>query len=108
MIEISEEQWRMVLALGICSVVVLVGMFAYCARCARLAYLGERWVLAAGSYRRAARALQDFDLETDALVVEHAYRWPEGVLVRMDRENVESLIRRYGPTGQRCGGGPGL
>ena len=107
MITITEEQWRMILVLGICSVVVLVAMFVYCVRCARLAYLGERWVLAAGSHRRAAQALQDFDHETDALVVEHAYRWPEGVVVRMDRENVEALIRRYGPTGQQFGG-PGL
>lgn len=108
MIEITEQQWRMLMVLGIGAVIILVAMFVYCVRCARLAYLGERWVMAAGSHRRAARALQDFDLETDALVVEHAHRWPEGVLVRMDRENVEALIRRYAPpTGQQFGG-PGL
>jgi hypothetical protein len=105
MITITEETWRQLVVMGLGCLVLLVAMFVYVVRSARLAYLGESWIRAAGSRRRAVRALTEFEHETEALVVEHAYRWPDGLLVAMDRENVERLIERYSP--QKFGG-PGL
>jgi hypothetical protein len=104
MITMTEEQFRALLALGLGSLVLLVGMFVYCVRCSRFAYLGEAWIRAAGSYRRAARALTEFTHETEALVVASAYRWPHGTVVRMDRETVENLNALAADRG----GGPGL
>lgn len=105
MIQITDDQFRFLIVMGLGSLVLLAAMFIYCVRSARLAYLGERWVHAAGSYGRAARALRDFDIETDALIVEHAHRWPAGILVLHNRESVEALIARHASAKF---GGPGL
>ena len=103
MITITDLEFRWLLSTGLCALVLLVAMFIYTARCARLAYLGEAWQDAAGSYPRAIRALQDFKHETDALVVEHCWRWPKGTVVVMNRLEVE----RLNATADK-GGGPGL
>ena len=106
MVTITEEQWRWMLALALCGLVLLVGMFCYMVRLGRLAYLGERWVMAAGTYRRAARALDEFTLETEALVIQHAYLWPSGQVCHMNRAWVEGMIRLHPP--KTDAGGPGL
>lgn len=111
MIEMTEETWRLFIVLGIGGLVLLVAMFVYCVRCARAAYLGEKWWQAAGTHRRAIQALHAFEHETEALVVQHAYRFPAGLLVSIDRENVERLIEqadRREAMRDNGGGGPGI
>lgn len=110
MIEISQEQWRWLVILGLGGLVLLVAMFVYCVRSARFAYFGERWVRSAGSFKRAAIELRTFEERTDELLVMHACRFPPGALVRVDRETIEELIHQADRASRArdIGGGPGL
>lgn len=107
MIELSmtEGTFRALIALAGGSLALLVGMFLYMLKTAKAAHVGDRWISAAGSYLRAVEACQEFDLQTDALIVQHAYRWPPGTAIVRNRVEVEKLIRRWGAVGI---GGPGL
>jgi hypothetical protein len=109
MIAMDEETWRWLVALGFCVLVLVIGMFVYVVKASRLAYLGERWIRAAGSRRRAAVELRNFEHMTETLLVQHGYRFPPGLLVSIDRESIERLIEAADQAERReGGGGPGL
>lgn len=92
MVEITDAQWRVLMWLGAGVLVSLVSMFAYVVKTAREAYLGHRWVQAAGSYERAARELRRFDCETDALLIQHAGKLRPGQALTLDRVHIEKAL----------------
>lgn len=108
-INVTPEAFRWLLVYLLSQLVLLVGMWVYVVRTSRHAFLGSKWIAAAGTYARAARELGRFELATEAMAIRHGSRFPDGKPVHINRAEIEQLIHEADLRDvENRGGGPGL